>query len=107
MARPSLTSQPAASSKSCPGVRMVTHARRALEPGRADPDLQRLLGDQPVLARQLGARGVLHDRVRTDGPGRRTRSLVTPPTLARGGLALVSEITPSWMGCGTFCGRRM
>ena len=51
---PSCTSQPAASSKSWPGVRIVTQTRRGAAPGHAEPDLQRLLGGQPVLAAALG-----------------------------------------------------
>ena len=46
---PSWTSHPAASSKSCPGVRIVTQTRRAAAPGQASPDLERLLRGQPVL----------------------------------------------------------
>ena len=77
MARPSLTSQPAASSKSWPGVRIVTQARRAANDSGAHADLERFLGDQAVLAWGLAPVVCSTTRVRTDGPGRRARSLIT------------------------------
>ena len=60
---PRAPASPAASSKSWPGVRIVTHtrSRRRARPG--EPDLQRLLGDQPVLVGALAAgRELVHPR---------------------------------------------
>jgi hypothetical protein len=69
--KPSCTSQPAASSKSCPGVRMVTATRWAGRPGA----LTRISRGSSVATRSSWSRRLpsRHSatRVRTEGPGRR------------------------------------
>ena len=67
--RPSVNRNPAARSKSCPGVRMVTATFRCSAPGSLDADLHRLLGGQAVAA--LLARAGLHgDDAGAGGAGR-------------------------------------
>ncbi len=73
-ATPSWTSQPAASSKSWPGVRIVTQTRWASTPGQA----RRISSGSSVASRSSRVRSAASrssvTRVRTVGPGRRASS---------------------------------
>ena len=80
----SCTSQPAASSKSFPGVRIVTATRWAGEWGAAT----RISSGSSVATRSSWSSRVASrnsaTRVRTDGPGRRALVVLTRPTVGRG-----------------------